>query len=140
MAHSEFADLMEAPPRPPPKEGAVASGVRILFNFSRCEGPITEKEGLVAAVKLACKKSSVRMMGGPRFRRFSDGTMNASGDLAESHFGLGTYLAARHVAGEVNMCHETCDNTALAKHFVECLRAEFRPLKVKIVELRWESE
>lgn len=120
---------------------ASAQGVRILFNFNRCKGPLTKKDGLRRMVEKACRDSGVTVLGKPRFRLFPDGTMNATGDLSESHFGLGTYLAARHVAGEVNMCHERCDNTKLARKLVRCLQAGFKPAgKARKIELQWRSE
>ena len=122
------------------EQDATAQGIRILFNFSRCAGPLTESEGLAEMVKKVCHESGITVLGKVRFKRFPDGTMNSSADLAESHFGLGTYHTARHVAGEINMCHEQCDNTDLAIKFVSLLQAGFRPERAKVCPLPWESD
>lgn len=140
----EFRILGEVVDPPPVVELADsagrARGIRILFNYSQCTGPLTVAARVRENVRRAVADSGVTVLGRVNFRRFSDDTVNATADLSESHVGLGTYLRARHVSGEINMCHENNDNTELARRLETNLRGVFKPRKVKVTEHPWESE
>lgn len=122
----------------------MAAGVRILLNFHRCRGPITVEEGVEEGIRKAHKNANVTVLEDVQFRNFPDGTTNFHSDLAESHCSGGTYLKDRFVSAEVSMCHETKDNTELARALANELKELFQPglysPKDDWTELPWESK
>lgn len=111
-----------------------SSGIRILFGLNACRGPIRFSEGLEAAFRGALRRAGVNTVGEPSFKEWPDGTGNFHADLTVSHVCAGTYLRDRHIAGEINMCHEDPDhpgrfrdNTALAWALAHALKEAFDP-------------
>ncbi len=120
----------------------MASGIRILLNFNQCQGPLLVSAGVEEAIRKAHTLAGVTVMG-INFVEFPDGTVNFHSDLAESHCSGGTYLEDRHVAFEINMCHESRDNTELARALARELLRVFCPndyvQEEDWVESRWQS-
>ena len=115
------------------------AGVTITFNFNQCEGPIFVEEGVEQAIREAFLNSGAKVMA-LHITPFSDGTVNATADLGESHSGLGTYRLTRFVRGDVTMCFEARDNTILANRVVNNLQAKFKPKHIKRTMSYWQAE
>jgi len=74
------------------------------------------------------------------FVPFPDGTVNAHLDLGESHLSLGTYRAARHVSGELNICNQNKNNRLRGRRAMQKIAELFEPTKTEIVERAWVAK
>ncbi len=120
----------------------MAAGIRICLNFNQCRGPLTLADGLEKMFRQAHTAAGVTAKGFS-IVRFGDDTANVHSDLTESHCSGGTYLKDRHAALEVHMCHESRDNTDLARKLAEELRRGFDPAdydpELDWIESSWQS-
>ena len=117
----------------------MASGIRIAINLNNCAGPLTVKNGVLLELEKAIGSVEVVVLG-QYHRIFSDDTATWVAVLQESHVTVSAYLDARHVTIDVHMCHETRDNTELARKVGRALSDIFEAENVKWGEEKWTSE
>jgi len=121
----------------------MATGVRILLNLNQCGSLIDDPDALERMFRSVLQRSGLTTLS-LSVVPYPDGTANFHADLGESHVSGGTYKKARHVALEINVCHESADNTLKARGLAEGLVRGFRPKCFDKgrhwLELGWSSE
>lgn len=116
----------------------MASGIRISINLENCAGPLTVKDGVLDKLDKAIKSSKVSVCG-LKHHVFSDDTVTWIAILKESHTAVSAYLRERHVTIDVHMCHETQDNTELARSVGRALARIFKTKDVAWSEETWKT-
>jgi len=116
----------------------MASGIRISINLENCDGPLTEEDDVLGQLENAIRSTKVSVCG-IYHHVFSDGTVTWIAILQESHVAVSAYLDERYVTVDVHMCHETQDNTELARSVGRALTDIFKTEDVAWSEEIWKS-
>ena len=117
----------------------MASGIRISINLENCTGPLTVKDGTLLKLEEAIKSVKVSVCA-TKHHVFSDDTVTWIAILQESHVAVSTYLDECCVTVDVHMCHETQDNTELARDVGRTLADIFKAENVTESEKNWTSK
>ena len=115
------------------------SGTRFLIDLHGCRRGITLDEGFSLEALVRAVQDAGMTVKNASFVPYPDGTVNAHLDLSESHFSMGTYREARHVAGELNVCNETRNNRPYGRKAVKKIASLFEPTKAEIFEKTWKT-
>lgn len=117
----------------------MASGIRISINLENCKGPLTVKDGVLDNLEKAIKSTKASVCALHHFV-FSDDTVTWIAILQESHVAVSGYLDERCVTVDVHMCHETQDNTELARSVGRAISDIFETKEVGWSEEVWKTK
>ena len=117
----------------------MASGIRISINLENCAGPLTAKDGVLLELEEAIRSVKVSVCA-TKHHVFLDDTVTWIAILQESHVAVSAYLDERCVTIDVHMCHETQDNTELARSVGRALADIFKAENIIESEKEWTSK